>query len=136
MKLKNNTIQVKDHLVSGENFKVAYYESLGYASTQIQNQTDLSTYYPKTDYASHKEKPKGLKGKAYVMVQQFMLRYKHSIIKQHLSGINLLETFLDLDNATDRDIEWQILIHLVFVGSGVLLALMDYIASKTNHKEL
>ena len=91
MKLKNNIIQVKDHLVSGENFKVVYYESLGYASTQIQKQTDLSTYYPKTDYASHKEKPKGLKGKAYVMVQQFMLRYKHSIIKQHLSGINLLD---------------------------------------------
>ena len=91
MKLKNNIIQVKDHLVSGENFKVVYNEPLGYASTQIQKQTDLSTYYPKTDYASHKEKPKGLKGKAYVMVQQFMLRYKHSIIKQHLSGINLLD---------------------------------------------
>ena len=53
-----------------------------------------------------------------------------------ISGINLLETFLDLDNATDRDVEWQIIIHLVFVGSGVLLALMDYIASKTTHKEL
>ena len=91
MKSKNNIIQVKDHLVSGENFKVVYNEPLGYASTQIQKQTDLSNYYPKTDYASHKEKPKGLKGKAYVMVQQFMLRYKHSIIKQHLSGINLLD---------------------------------------------
>jgi len=91
MKLKNNIIQVKDHLVSGENFKVTYNESLGYASTQIKKQTDLSSYYPKTDYASHKEKPKGLKDIAYVMVQQFMLRYKYLIIKRHLSGINLLD---------------------------------------------
>ena len=53
-----------------------------------------------------------------------------------ISGINLLETFLDLENATDRDVYWQIVIHLVFVASGVLLALMDYIASKTAHKEL
>ena len=55
-----------------------------------------------------------------------------------ISGINLLETFLDLENSniTDRDIKWQIIIHIVFVGSGVLLALMDYIASKTQHTEL
>ena len=53
-----------------------------------------------------------------------------------ISGINLLETFLDLDNTTDREIRWQIYIHFVFVGSGVLLALMDYIASKTKHDEL
>ena len=55
-----------------------------------------------------------------------------------ISGINLLETFLDLEhsNMTDRNIQWQIYIHLVFVGSGVLLALMDYIASKTKHTEL
>ena len=53
-----------------------------------------------------------------------------------ISGINLLETFLDLENHNDRDVYWQIVIHLVFVGSGVLLAMMDYIASKTIHNEL
>ena len=51
-----------------------------------------------------------------------------------ISGINLLEAFMSLKDHTDREIKWQILIHLVFVSSGVLLALMDYIASKTKSK--
>ena len=48
-----------------------------------------------------------------------------------ISGINLLEAFMSIETITDRDIQWMIIIHLVFVASGVLLALMDYIASKT-----
>ena len=51
-----------------------------------------------------------------------------------ISGINLLESFMDISRKTDREIQWMILIHLVFVISGVLLAVMDYIASKTNNK--
>ena len=51
-----------------------------------------------------------------------------------ISGINLLEAFMDVANLDDRNIKWQILIHLVFVISGVLLALMDYIASKTKNR--
>ena len=52
-----------------------------------------------------------------------------------ISGINLLEAFMDIKNHSDTEIKWQIIIHLVFIVSGVLLALMDYIASKTK-KEL
>ena len=48
-----------------------------------------------------------------------------------ISGINLLEAFMSIETITDRDVQWMIIIHLVFVASGVLLALMDYIASKT-----
>ena len=51
-----------------------------------------------------------------------------------ISGINLLEAFMNIENLDDRNIKWQIAIHLVFVLSGVLLALMDYIASKTKNK--
>jgi uncharacterized membrane protein YqhA len=32
---------------------------------------------------------------------------------------------------SDRDIQWMIIVHLVFIISGVLLAVMDFIASKT-----
>ena len=52
-----------------------------------------------------------------------------------ISGINLLETFMDLSKKSDQEIKWMIIIHLVFVGSGVLLAVMDYIASKTIVRE-
>ena len=48
-----------------------------------------------------------------------------------ISGINLLEAFMSLKDHTDREIKWQIIIHIVFIASGVLLALMDWIASKT-----
>ena len=50
-----------------------------------------------------------------------------------ISGINLLEAFMDLATHSDRDLKWQIIIHLVFIASGLLLATMDYIASKTKN---
>lgn len=52
-----------------------------------------------------------------------------------ISGINLLEAFMDISSKTDQELKWMVAIHIVFIFSGVLLALMDYIASKTqqNH---
>ena len=59
-----------------------------------------------------------------------------------ISGINLLEAFMSIGYVddmgvsivSDREIQWMIIVHLVFIISGVLLALMDYIASKTINK--
>tara|TARA_B110000438_G_scaffold297829_1_gene344875 strand:- start:729 stop:1268 length:540 start_codon:yes stop_codon:yes gene_type:complete len=51
-----------------------------------------------------------------------------------ISGINLLEAFMSLKDHTDRELQWQVIIHLVFIASGLLLAAMDYIASKTHAK--
>jgi uncharacterized protein (TIGR00645 family) len=52
-----------------------------------------------------------------------------------ISGIALLRAFLPLgDSGTavdGRRIGWMVAIHLTFVASGVLLALMDWITSKT-----
>ena len=48
-----------------------------------------------------------------------------------ISGINLLEAFMDITSKTDQELKWMVLIHIVFILSGVLLALMDYIAAKT-----
>tara|TARA_B110000014_G_scaffold261804_1_gene254287 strand:- start:836 stop:1354 length:519 start_codon:yes stop_codon:yes gene_type:complete len=48
-----------------------------------------------------------------------------------ISGINLLEAFMDISSKTDAELKWMVLIHIVFILSGVLLALMDYIAAKT-----
>lgn len=47
-----------------------------------------------------------------------------------ISGINLLEAFMDLSLITDRDLQWMIIVHITFIVSGVLLALMDLLASK------
>jgi uncharacterized protein (TIGR00645 family) len=47
-----------------------------------------------------------------------------------ISGIHLLKVFMDIEKYQENDIMWQVIIHLVFVISGVLLALMDLIAAK------
>lgn len=45
-----------------------------------------------------------------------------------ISGIHLLKIFMDIAKYSDRDIFWATIIHVVFVASGVFLALMDKIA--------
>ena len=52
-----------------------------------------------------------------------------------ISGINLLEAFMNIESIDDRQIQWMIIVHVVFIFSGVLLALMDYFASLTNNKK-
>jgi uncharacterized membrane protein YqhA len=38
---------------------------------------------------------------------------------------------MDVASYTPEQIRWMITIHVVFVSSGVLLALMDFIAART-----
>lgn len=45
-----------------------------------------------------------------------------------ISGIHLLKVFMDVEKVSERQVMWMVIIHLVFVVSGVLLALMDRIA--------
>ncbi len=45
-----------------------------------------------------------------------------------ISAIHLLEGFLDAEHESDRALAWLVGIHLAFVASGVLLALMDRIS--------
>ncbi len=45
-----------------------------------------------------------------------------------ISGIHLLKIFMNVSEVTDREVQWMIIIHLVFIVSGVMLALMDKIA--------
>lgn len=47
-----------------------------------------------------------------------------------ISGVHLLKVFMDVAKYTDQNIQWMVVIHLVFVISGVLLALMDWLAEK------
>ncbi len=45
-----------------------------------------------------------------------------------ISGIHLLKVFMDIKKYSEKDIMWMVIIHLVFVVSGVMLALMDRVA--------
>ena len=46
-----------------------------------------------------------------------------------ISGIHLLKVFMDVDKVSESQIKWMVIIHVVFVVSGVLLALMDKISA-------
>lgn len=47
-----------------------------------------------------------------------------------ISGIQLLKYFMDIRKVSDRDIMWLVVIHLVFVVSGLLMALTDKIGGE------
>jgi uncharacterized protein (TIGR00645 family) len=54
-----------------------------------------------------------------------------------ISGIHLLKKFMeirDIDNATfgETELYWLVVIHLTFVVSGVLLALMDWLQARSS----
>ena len=50
-----------------------------------------------------------------------------------ISAIHLLEAFMNADHLTDRKLAWLVGIHMAFVTSGVLLAVMDRTAGRAAH---
>ena len=59
---------------------------------------------------------------------ELKLKLLSSIIA--ISAVHLLETFVNIDEASDREIEWSIGIQITFVLTGLLLALMNHISGK------
>lgn len=49
-----------------------------------------------------------------------------------ISGIQLLRAFMDVENISKDDLQWMLVIHMAFVVSGLLLALMDYMVAKAS----
>ena len=53
-----------------------------------------------------------------------------------ISAIDLLKWFMSIEEMTEAEMDrrffWLVVIHLTFVVSGVLMALMDYLASKAD----
>lgn len=49
-----------------------------------------------------------------------------------ISGIHLLRTFMNVAETADREIQWMLILHGMFVVSGVLLAWMDLMVEKAH----
>ena len=47
-----------------------------------------------------------------------------------ISAIHVLEDFMNVPDLRDRDLAWRAGLHLLFIVSGLLLALMDRVAGK------
>ena len=85
-------------------------------------------FVSKIDASTHKDWPEWM-GK--IDFTGLKLKLMSSIVA--ISAIQVLKSFMNLHNMSDRDLGWSITIHLVFVVSGVILALSDRI-SEGGHK--
>ncbi len=85
-------------------------------------------FVSKIDESTHKDWPEWM-GK--IDFTGLKLKLMSSIVA--ISAIQVLKAFMNLQNISDRDLTWNIVIHLVFVFSGVILALSDRI-SEGGHK--
>ena len=51
-----------------------------------------------------------------------------------ISAIQLLRAFMDVKAYSDRDLMWYAIIHVVFIASGVLMALTDWLSGEDHGK--
>lgn len=88
-------------------------------------------FVSKMDVKDHEDRPDWM-GK--VDFSGLKLKLIASIVA--ISGINLLKNFMSLDAAVmspgrEQQLYWMVVIHMVFIASGVMLAVMDKIVSGT-----
>lgn len=81
-------------------------------------------FVSRMDLADHKDRPDW---QGEVDFSALKLKLVASIVA--ISGIHLLKVFMDVGQYDPEQIRWMVVIHLVFVISGVLLAAMDWIAN-------
>jgi uncharacterized protein (TIGR00645 family) len=90
-------------------------------------------FVSKINVKNHEDKPDWM---GHVDFTDLKIKLISSIVA--ISGIHLLKIFMNLNNYDKDKIILYVVVHLSFVVSGVLLALMDYIMSKSvrKHKKL
>ena len=82
-------------------------------------------FVSKIDIGDHPDRPSWM-GK--VDFSGMKLKLVASIVA--ISAIHLLKAFMEIGTIDKTDLQWMVTIHLVFVTSGVLLALMDWIIGR------
>ena len=80
-------------------------------------------FVSKIDHSGHEDWPAWM-GK--IDFTALKLKLLSSIVA--ISAIQLLKQFMAVKGASDRDLMWYVIIHMVFVVSSVLLALTDRIS--------
>lgn len=82
-------------------------------------------FVSKMDVAEHPDRPSWM-GK--VDFSGMKLKLIASIVA--ISAIQLLKAFMSVKDYSKEDLLWMVIIHIVFVVSGVLLAVMDWITER------
>ena len=86
-------------------------------------------FVSKIDTGGHEDRPDWM-GK--VDFSGLKLKLIASIVA--ISGIQLLRTFMNVEQTSKDDLMWMLIIHMTFVTSGVLLALMDKLVASAHTK--
>jgi uncharacterized protein (TIGR00645 family) len=82
-------------------------------------------FVSKMDIANHPDRPSWM-GK--VDFSGMKLKLIASIVA--ISAIQLLKAFMSVKDYSKEDLLWMVIIHVVFVVSGVLLAVMDWVTER------
>lgn len=82
-------------------------------------------FVSKMDIADHPDRP-GWMGK--VDFSGMKLKLIASIVA--ISAIQLLKAFMSIKEYAKEDLMWMVIIHVVFIFSGVMLAMMDWITER------
>jgi uncharacterized protein (TIGR00645 family) len=86
-------------------------------------------FVSKFDHSGHKDWPEWM---GTIDFTGLKLKLMSSIVA--ISAIQLLKSFMDVKNNADRDLMWLVGIHMVFVVSGLLMALTDRVAAGHHDK--
>ncbi len=86
-------------------------------------------FVSKFDHSNHKDWPEWM---GTIDFTGLKLKLMSSIVA--ISAIQLLKSFMDLKAYNDRELYWLVGIHMVFVVSGILMALTDRIAAGHHDK--
>lgn len=87
-------------------------------------------FISKLDIDDHSDRPAWM---GTVDFSTLKLKLIASIVA--ISGIHLLKVFMEVKKYTNDEILWMVVIHVVFVVSGVFLALMDSIAAGAKQRK-
>jgi uncharacterized protein (TIGR00645 family) len=78
------------------------------------------TFVSRLNLEGHPDQPEWLSH-----VNAGILKVKLGTALIGISSIHLLKTFIDVDKHSDKEVLWQVLIHLTFVLSAVILAWIE-----------
>ncbi|MBR0565225.1 TIGR00645 family protein [Azoarcus sp. L1K30] len=80
------------------------------------------------DLHAHQDRPDWM---GHIGFSDLKIKLIGSIVA--ISGIELLKGFMNVDNLSDRHLGWMVGIHITFLLSGVLYALMDRLHGSKGH---
>ena len=84
-------------------------------------------FVSKIDTGDHEDRPDWM---GHVSFSDLKIKVIGSIVA--ISGIELLKAFVNVDAYTTEQLAWKVGLHLTFVVSGVMFALMDRLAGKAH----